>query len=507
MRNLIICCDGTWNTPDQTAGELPAPTNVVRFYNALAEHDGQGGEQLAYYHPGVGTEGNWWQKVRGGSVGEGLDSNIKSAYRWICDHWQPDDRLFLVGFSRGAYTVRSLAGFISRCGLLDLGALPEEERWSRVRRAFAEGYRRRQADWGRGWTLRCAPVEARIQFLGVWDTVGALGIPDNLAILNLLDDRRKYAFHDTQLGDSVLEARHAVALDEMRASFAPTLWTGVAGRAGVRQLWFPGVHSDVGGGYAECGLSDGALKWMVDEAAALGLAFKPAMLAQIRPSHHGVLHDSCRGVFKLLRTQPRFTPRLHPALAGTELHLSALARSSDPPITQAPYRPTREVVAGSPVTASVYAQDRWNDTRIWLEAGVEYEFRAQGQWLSKDVPGGPAGASDDRFHKGEVAHAVASIWGKLEGLVRKATGNDVADFWGTKRVEDAPWLALVGVVAAGGEPGADGTPAKPDTFVIGQGLRRRIPRAGYFYAFANDAWNFYENNRGSVHLTVSRVDD
>lgn len=118
MRNLIVCCDGTWNTPEQREGGVPVPTNVVRLYNALAETDANGNAHLRYYHPGVGTEGSLLDRAVGGGMGVGLDQNIKSAYRWVCDYFQDGDRLFLFGFSRGAYTVRSLAGLLSHCGIL-----------------------------------------------------------------------------------------------------------------------------------------------------------------------------------------------------------------------------------------------------------------------------------------------------------------------------------------------------------------------------------------------------
>lgn len=504
MRNLVVCCDGTWNTPDQTDGDLPAPTNVVRLRNALSEKDAAGGEQLAYYHPGVGSEGNWWQKLKGGSVGDGLDANIQSAYRWLCQNWKAGDRIFLFGFSRGAYTARSLAGFLCRCGLLDLAGLSEAEGWKRIGKAFDKGYRGRKDDWVGAWPLALSAPQTRVDFLGVWDTVGALGIPDNLAILNLLDDRRKYAFHDTELGAGVLQARHAVALDERRASFAPTLWTGVENDPRVKQLWFPGVHGDVGGGYSRTGLSDGGLQWMIEEARAEGLVFRPGMVEQVRPDHRGVLHDSCTGVFKLLRTQPRAVPEMAAAQVGRTLHASAFDRHRDPPITQAPYRPVRLLAPGESVELPVYAQQRWNDTGIWLEAGVDYDFSASGQWISSDVPCGPKGMKDGNFHKGEILHAVGALWGKVEGLFQKATGNDAADFRGTRRDEKAPWLALVGVVANDGNPGKDGTPGQPETFVIGEKASLRPKKAGGLHAFANDAWSSYHNNRGSVALVVTR---
>lgn len=107
MRNLMVCCDGTWNTAEQRHGGVPVPTNVVRLYNAVADKN-EGVEQLKYYHPGVGTEPGFWDRAMGGATGKGLDDNIKSAYHWLCRHYRPQDRIYLFGFSRGAYTGRSL---------------------------------------------------------------------------------------------------------------------------------------------------------------------------------------------------------------------------------------------------------------------------------------------------------------------------------------------------------------------------------------------------------------
>jgi uncharacterized protein (DUF2235 family) len=139
MRNLVVCCDGTWNTPDQRHDGVPVPTNVVRLYNAVAEQDGEGNLQLSYYHTGVGTEGSWWQRIAGGSFGEGLGKNIQSAYKWLGVNYLPGDRIFLFGFSRGAYTVRSLGGMIASCGLLDLSQVGHGEVWDRVGTAYTEG--------------------------------------------------------------------------------------------------------------------------------------------------------------------------------------------------------------------------------------------------------------------------------------------------------------------------------------------------------------------------------
>ena len=508
MRNLIVCSDGTWNTPDQKDGQIPVPTNVVRLFNLLSERNQEGVEQLKYYHPGVGTEGQWWQKVAGGAAGAGLSHNIKSAYRWLCDQYQAGDQIFQFGFSRGAYTARSLAGMIGRCGLLKTATLPDREAWARVEAAYTEGYRARKPheQWSSNWEWHGKPGQVPIHFLGVWDTVGALGVPNDMAILNLLDDHHRYDFHDTALGDFVTHARHAVALDERRASFFPTLWTGTERRQNVKQVWFPGVHCDVGGGYVETGLSDGALKWMLEEAQGQGLGINPTMAKQIRPNPLDILHNSRTGIFEMLHTQPRSVPLLVPANLGALLHDSALERQKNPPITQAPYRETcRLMASGDSQNFQIYATNHWNETGLYLEAGTTYKFEATGEWLDKSIPCGPAGCDDGKFHLGEVIQLAGTMIGQLEGLYKQITHNNQADFQGSRREEDTPWFALVGAIANAADPGQDGSPPPHEKILIGAGCQFTPEASGYLYCYANDAWLFYGNNRGSVRLQVTRL--
>lgn len=513
MRNLIVCADGTWNTPEQETGGVPRPTNVVRLFNALAETGASGEPQQAYYHPGVGTEGSRLRRLAGGAVGSGLGKNVLSGYRWLADTYQPGDRIFLFGFSRGAYTVRSLAGMITRYGLIETGPMSDHAAWAAIERVYQRGYREgrvRCSAWADGLAFhrQADGAEAReVHFLGVWDTVGALGIPDNYAILNLLDDSRRYRFHDTALNDRVRNARHAVALDEPRASFAPTLWTNVGGRQTVEQLWFPGNHGDVGGGHLETGLSDGALQWMLEEARALGLGVDKRMSEQISPDARGLLHDSLRGVWRPLYHQPRSAPAMIDANQGAPVHPSALARQQQPPITQTPYRPTRILGIGERETVDVFARERWNATGLYLEAGASYRFAASGEWLDASIPCSPAGNCRPHTLTGSLAHGLGSLIGRAEGLFARITGNRRANLIGSRRVETAPWLALIGVVANAPPPPDDGSPVAHETITIGAGTDATVERGpGYLYCFANDAWRFYGNNRGHVQLEVERIE-
>ena len=511
MTKLVICCDGTWNTPDQNDRGVPAPTNVVRLYNAVA----QSPDQKRYYHPGVGTDGSWWDRAVAGGTGAGLGRNIMSAYRWLCENYvagQTD--IYLFGFSRGAYTVRSLVGFINCCGLLDPGEIPVSELWPRIERLFARGYRAKtetQATWrSQGWAFHTAdPV--RIRFLGVWDTVGALGIPDTLPLQELFDDVRHHNFYDTKLSHNVTTARHAVAMDEMRESFQPTLWEDAEQHPDALQCWFPGVHSDVGGGYHEAGLADGALGWMIDEAQQAGLAFNEKMVAQVAPNVLDMMHDSCTLPFSAFPTQPRAIPSLRttpvtadrpPHPARTVFHPSALQRHEVPPIHQSPYRQPHATPDKNGIDVEVFARQQWNPTGIWLEAGQRYQFEASGEWTDGSLRCGPAGTRDGHFALGEVAHLAGSMLGAVETGLRRLTGNEAVNVPFTRRHEEFPWFCLVGAVANGGGADPKGRVQPHETFLIGAG-QPYVPKAsGYLYAYANDAWHFYGNNRGKVDLRV-----
>lgn len=510
MRNLVLCCDGTWNTPDQKLNGIPVPTNVTRMFNAVAEEDEDGNPQLKYCHPGVGTDGTWWERLAGGGIGVGLSKNIMSAYKWLGVNYQPGDKIFLFGYSRGAYTVRSVVGMIACCGLLDLTNLDDDEVWERVKQIYEQDYRKKpgktegaRVEWTFHHNENGAAVP--IAFLGVWDTVGALGVPDDMTLLNLLDNSKWYAFHDTKLSPRVQCARHAVALDEMRASFTPTLWTEIPPEQDVKQVWFPGTHGDIGGGCAQTGLSDGPLKWMMDEARARGLALQRGLYEQVNPNSQDVMHDSCIGLFKYLRTQPRSVPLLVKNGWAGEVHTSVFQRQATPPITQSPYRQTTCLELGQPKELSVYAMPHWNETGLYLEAGCDYEFKASGQWLDRTIKCGPGGTSDGKFQLEEVVHLTASLWGGVEGVIKKVTKNEQADFNGTRRVESLPWFALVGAIANGGNPTDDGTPEPHEIIPIKAGCQYTPKKSGYLYCFANDAWHFYGNNRGSVTLTVTRL--
>ena len=510
MRNLIVCCDGTWNTPEQETAGVPTPTNVVRLKNALAEtapnktNSRTATDQLVYYHPGVGTDGSVKNSIIGGGAGKGLGTNVMSAYYWLASKYKAGDRIFLFGFSRGAFTARSIGGMICKCGLLNARGTSPKKGWRRVQVAFDECYRVKEKvtrrKWAEGWNFHGGQSgKVPIHFIGVWDTVGALGIPNDLELLNLLDDPKKWNFHDVSLSPDVVNARHAVAIDELRASFAPTLWK--AGHPGLKQVWFAGVHSDVGGGYPETGLSDIALKWMIDEAEGCGLGFEAGMVAQLKPDPQGVLHNSLQGFMKALPTCPRSVPKM---TKSASIHPAVIQRRDNPPITQAPYWPSHVLGVNKSATVTVYAQEHWNATRLYLLAGKDYSMSATGEWVDKNTSCGPEGTSDGKFQKADLVHIFAGFLSSSKKLVtRSADAQSELD----RRCEDIGWFALTCAVANGGNPTIDGSPASPEFVEVGK--RTSTPfkpkRSGYLYAFANDAWLFYSNNRGSVQLKVKRL--
>ena len=314
-KRLVVCLDGTWNTPDEAGG----PTNVVKLQRAVRTRGDDGVPQVTFYDKGVGT-GNWIDKIKGGVSGYGLDENVLDGYRFLANNYEgaeggrAADEIYLFGFSRGAFTARSLGGLIGRFGLLapgDLNLL--KELWAlyhqRLQRQDASPALRKAMDNGY--------EQAEIACVGVWDTVGALGIPLHALSWARQRNTRDFGFHDTELGPHVRCALHAVAIDEGRGPFEPTLWSEpVAPPAAppaeppaaqtVEQVWFPGVHSNVGGSYPDAGLADGALRWMMERVArCTRLRFDPGYVDEtVRPNAQGTLYESSTGAYAIYRTVP-----------------------------------------------------------------------------------------------------------------------------------------------------------------------------------------------------------
>jgi uncharacterized protein (DUF2235 family) len=213
MKRLVVCCDGTWNKPDSQN-----ITNVEKIARTVQSDPGVSGGayQLVYYVSGVGAGSYAADRMLGGAFGFGLFHNVIACYRFLAQNYEPGDEIFIIGFSRGAYTARSVAGIVARVGLLTKLSLVEERLPEAVRmyqrRDMPQGVYGASADEFKH--DHCHP--AKVNFLGVFDTVGALGVPGFM--------RFAPRFNDVQLSDDVLCARHALAVDETRVKFAPTLW-------------------------------------------------------------------------------------------------------------------------------------------------------------------------------------------------------------------------------------------------------------------------------------------
>ena len=267
MKRIVICFDGTWSKPADEA--LPSggqvETNVCRFYASVKDQAADGSKQVKWYDEGVGTQ--WYDRFIGGAIGAGLELNIVQGYEFLAKQYEAGDEVYVLGFSRGAYTARSLVGLVRNCGLIYPKHLA-------LRIAMAYGIYRTRDDNVDSFTAKLFRSsfsrEIKIKFIGIWDTVGALGIPfDVLKDVNM----KFYEFHDTNLSNIVENAYHAVAIDEHRQDYMATLWNpDPAPQQRLEQRWFMGAHCDVGGGYNDRRLSDITLSWMQQKASALGLA-------------------------------------------------------------------------------------------------------------------------------------------------------------------------------------------------------------------------------------------
>lgn len=288
-KNLVLCCDGTNNQFDGYH------TNVIRTYKVARRHAGQ----LTYYDPGVGTMPEPWNStnfdkrmdmLKGLAYGNGFLDNISDAYRFIVANYEPGDQVFLFGFSRGAYTARAVAAVLHSIGLL----------YPATDNLLSYALRYWQKDFGLqspGGAV-CAEFKATlarpcpVHFIGVWDTVSSVGYINNF-----------YTFPHTAHNPEVTYVRHAVAIDERRSTFRQNLMSPTPPQQDVKNVYFAGVHSDVGGGYppAESGLAKVAFDWMMREAGLCGLDIDPVALSRelqgtgAPPDPCGPLHESLKG--------------------------------------------------------------------------------------------------------------------------------------------------------------------------------------------------------------------
>ncbi len=316
-KNIVIFSDGTCNESDKGY-----PTNVLKLYQAVERRTVR---QVAFYDPGVGTD---IFKITGAAFGVGISANIRQCYEFLIDFYRPGDRIYLFGFSRGAFTVRSLAGMIHKTGIL------KRINRARINRAFkiykgkdnqeeAERFIRKYC-WQEGGDGRPPAV----YFIGVWDTVSALGVP--FAAVKSLNpfSARWYGFHDARLHREVRYGYQALSIDDQRKVFKPEIWdeSNIPQGQTMEQVWFAGVHSNVGGGYRRTGLSDITLRWMIDRSTDAGLLFWDDYGRRVLmlPNPHGKLYDSRSGLGRVYIKAVRKIP------ANAKIHHTVFERMENP---------------------------------------------------------------------------------------------------------------------------------------------------------------------------------
>lgn len=280
-KNIVILSDGT--------GQIGGKNNNTNIYKLFNMAEDRTNRQILFYDPGLGTN---WRKITGNIMGNGFSKNILDCYRFLFKNYQSGDKVYLFGFSRGAATVRSLSGFIHLFGILPQSREDLIEKAFKIYQITDHQKRKKEAEAfiGKNHTMWC-----KIEFLGVFDTVAALGFPFK-GMSFIFDRLFPHKFHSFGLSDSVKYARHALSIDDERKTFSPVLWDRLPDsepKDRLKQVWFCGVHTDVGGGYATEELSNISLKWMLDEAIDKGL-----IIYDKSPAHQHFLkvpHDAVNG--------------------------------------------------------------------------------------------------------------------------------------------------------------------------------------------------------------------
>jgi uncharacterized protein (DUF2235 family) len=319
-KNIILLSDGTGNSNIKDRG-----TNVYKLYEALDCNGLHGSQikQVAFYDDGVGTEELKPLKILAGAFGWGLARNVRNLYKRLVQVYEPGDKIYLFGFSRGAFTVRTLVGLIAAEGILDITHYPTDKVLDLAVLQLYEGYRAKNTAllenvfykpwmelffnaYGEKTPVIHAGKEAKqIEFIGVWDTVDAVGLPFDKATeaWNALIFRFKFSDH--KLHPNIKRACHALAIDDERQSFHPLLWESDHER--IEQVWFPGVHANVGGGYPQQGLSLVTLEWMIKRAEAAGLQFIPNVVTFVHDQKYACdkLYDSRSGLGVYYQYLPR----------------------------------------------------------------------------------------------------------------------------------------------------------------------------------------------------------
>lgn len=469
MKRIIICADGTWNRAELVKEESgkPTSTNVSKVAAIIARKDDKDVEQRVLYLEGVGSAQG--EAITGGAFGWGLSRNISLAYEFLCRNYEAGDAIYLFGFSRGAYTVRSLAGLVCNSGVVrDLAKLHDAVSLYREKSTPDKAKSIKSRVFRNQFSH---PV--RIHFIGVWDTVGAMGLPlIRHSFAKALG--WEWDFHDTRFDEKIDNAYHALALDERRSNFRPVLHGTPDPGHNIVERWFRGVHSDVGGGYRETGLSNITLRWMVENAKKEGLAIVenweeflgigPDTLTdnlmtgrddQLDPKQFA-RHEEWKGFFKLLDQ-----------LCGRQI---GFIRSPQTGIDASVEMLSEFYRRGFIIWADQY----WNDTEFPVLGGQIYSITVIGHYGVKD-----ANIAVDGVHG---VQKPSFMQRSLAGLKRSKEQNYMRVIGSLDR-ETETYFAL-------------------DAYET----KYRAPKDGKLSFFLNDVPLFYWNNLGYVSLRISLWD-
>ncbi len=534
-RRIVINCDGTGNRPDMMEEGEVAATNVWRIHHALDNNE----QQMTWYQQGVGSGASSAELQAGGmqrlltalgdsgggraygvarriataigaAFGVGITEGIVNGYAEIVRQYRPGDRIYLIGFSRGAYTARCIAGVIARCGLLKA----ENHRFA--------------ADIVRLYQLRQSPTDpvqinaamvhqsVSIEVLGLFDTVASLGAPLWGWWFRLFPLWAK-SDPPTTPAKVCRHIYHALAMDERRSQFLPTLFDPIPPNdldhevKTLEQVWFRGAHADIGGGYARRELSDISLGWMVAALTRHGLTFAQDLAGELHPRPLGRLHDELarQPAWRLFGSWPRWhpTPDSPDEKQLTKLHRTVTARSAN--ITAGTGRPDcKQLRVAESIDFTADARFEWDRTGIVIEKNAFYKLTfVGGEWRDAECP--PCGPSGQ----------------KASGLfdMRRFLG------WG-RRSYDARWMEMMATVAHPRRWPLKERPLwrllalifcnRPPELInqlarIGQHLNKpgdclfieNKAASGLLYLFANDWWQTAGNNSGGLHLRIARIDE
>lgn len=410
MKNIVLCSDGTGNK-----GGYGTDSNVYKTYKAVDIHNPTIA-QLTFYDNGVGTDKsdnskNKYLTALSGAFGFGFAANVRDLYDFLARTYESGDAIFLFGFSRGAATVRAFTGFLHFCGLIDRnhpaiqtnGEFDEDKFKDKIQEAF-KLYESKDSKRQQAFKAQYAVTDSeyapdgnlRIRFIGVWDTVSALGFPQDFSKAvewlfkwadEISDKIWPHQFYYYKLNNFIENAYQALSIDDERTTFHPKVWNEHRTAGYVEQVWFAGVHSNVGGGYPRTGLSDVALQWMMSKAEAHGLVFNEdnKLAAQEGANVHGKMYDSRDGVAVYYRYGPRNLVRLchndkgaNKLKGDIKIHSGAYERIKAFSAGYAPDGlPERfdvvDVDPGNPALAQVVKSVAVSDTNLWANLGREMD--------------------------------------------------------------------------------------------------------------------------------------